>query len=412
MIVDSSAVHVVHGDAVLDAAVDAEACTSHVVERYGSHRRLVLPSVKLAVFAACVAVVLLIACHAVLDDGVCYAEAAVGHILHELHIGVHIDACIVACHVVSLSLDACDCGEVIENSLNTQECCRDIGVELSATVYCCLRIYAPVSILVRRAEQFLWCACVAVLCDSDEVVGILLLALLDRDDAARTVAAIDAGSLLHEHALCGGDRCHQHVALRSVVGWVDVFIGYNTHLQLVCALGLDAGVSEAEHVLAAVAECLVEVDELLLASVHAVGDTVAVELRSREVHHLSRDVERLVLLCSDVAHAHHAEVNGQVVCLDACCERECVGSVGGVVYPSVAEVGIVRVGCLVGYIAHTCVQSAHFVADVEALAGDGIWCVELHDVVALVCLVAHLCGERRSVEVGCGEHAQLGCLGC
>ena len=249
-----------------------------------------------------------------------------------------------------------------------------------------------------------------MLCDSDEVVGILLLALLDRDDAARTVAAIDAGSLLHEHALCDSDRCHHHVALRSVVGWVDVFIGYNAHLQFVCALGLDAGMSEAEHVLAAVAECLVEVDELLLAAVHAVGDAVAVELRSREVHHLCRDVERLVLLCSDVAQAHHAEVNGQVVCLDACGERECVGSVCGVVHPSVAEVGIVSVCCLVGYIADACLQSAHVVADVEAFAGDGVRCVELNDVVALVCLVAHLCGERRSVEVGCGEHAQLGCL--
>ena len=318
--------------------------------------------------------------------------------------------CIVACHVVGLSLDAGDCWTLLKDGIHILVCCRENWVEHSAAVECCLRIYAPISIFVRRAEQFLWCAIVGVLSDSDEVVGILLLALLDRDDAARTVAAIDAGSLLHEHTLCDGDRGHHHVALCSVVGWVDVFISHNAHLQLVCALGLDAGVSEAEHVLAAVAECLVEVDELLLAAVHAVGDAVAVELCSREVHHLSRDVERLVLLCSDVAQAHHAEINGQVVCLDACCERECVGSVSGVVHPSVAEVGIVRVGCLVGYIAYACVQSAHFVADVERLAGDGIWCVELYDVVALVSLVAHLCGERRSVEVGCGEHAQLACL--
>ena len=171
-----------------------------------------------------------------------------------------------------------------------------------------------------------------------------------------------------------------------------------------CALGLDAGVSEAEYVLAAVAECLLEVYELLLAAVHAVADAVAVELRSREIHHLSRNVERLVLLCSDVAQAHHAEVYGQVVCLDACGERECVGSVGGVVNPSVAEVGIVRVGCLVGYVTDTCVQSAPF-------AGDGIWCVELHDVVTLVRLVAHFLCEWCSVKVGSSEHAQLACLG-
>ena len=319
--------------------------------------------------------------------------------------------CIVACHVVSLGLDAGNGWTLLKDGIHVLECCRENGVERSSAVECCLRIYAPVSILVRRAEQLRRCAIVGVLSDSDEVVGILLLALLDRDDAARTVAAIDAGSLLHEHALCGGDRGHQHVALCSVVGWVHVFISYNAHLQLVCTLGLDAGVSEAEHVLAAVTESLVEVYELLLAAVHAVADAVAVELRSREIHHLSRNVERLVLLCSDVAQAHHAEVNGQVVCLDACSERESVGSVGCVVNPSVAEVGIVRVGCLVGYIAYACVQSAHFVADVEAFAGDGIWCVELYDVVALVSLVAHFLCEWCSVKVGSSEHAQLACLG-